>query len=146
MAKETYLYGKRDLAPKSTRDLSIRQKRPIYMAKETYLYDKRDLSIRQKRPIYTAKETYHTCRSSPRRYCRARRYHAPHVSSYAHMCPNMSQMCPNMPRCVLICPTCRSNPRQYCHARRYHAQKKPKKQKTKTKTKTRKNPRMQVKS
>ena len=38
MAKETYLYGKRDL-----------------MAKETYLYGKIDLFIWQKRPIYMAK-------------------------------------------------------------------------------------------
>ena len=75
MAKETYLYGKRDL--------SIWQKRPIYMAKETYScanhlltlhgqctqrsFDtnrsvymaKKDLSIWQKRPIYMAKETYY---------------------------------------------------------------------------------------
>jgi hypothetical protein len=42
MAKETYLYGKRDLL--------IWQKRPTYMAKETYLYGKSDLLIWQKRP------------------------------------------------------------------------------------------------
>jgi len=55
--KETYLYGKRDLL--------IWQKRPTYMAKETYLYGKetylygkRDLLIWQKRPTYMAKETY----------------------------------------------------------------------------------------
>ena len=42
MAKETHLYGKRDLF--------IWQKRPIYMEKETYLYGKRDLFIWQKRP------------------------------------------------------------------------------------------------
>jgi len=39
-------YGKRDLL--------IWQKRPTYMAKETYLYGKRDLLIWQKRPIYMA--------------------------------------------------------------------------------------------
>ena len=52
------------------RDLSIEQKRPIYRAKETYLYSKRDLSIEQKRPIYVRK-TYkeaisaHTKRQTP---------------------------------------------------------------------------------
>ena len=50
MAKETYLYGKRDLP--------ARQKRPTYIAQETYLYGKRDLLIWQKRPTYIAKETY----------------------------------------------------------------------------------------
>ena len=43
MTKETYIHGKRDLYKK--------QKRPIYMAKETYIK-------KQKRPIYMAKETY----------------------------------------------------------------------------------------
>jgi hypothetical protein len=65
MAKETYIYGKRDLyiwqkrpmydlgskGGESTtflsirlkRDLYIWQKRPMYMAKETYVYGKRDL-------------------------------------------------------------------------------------------------------
>jgi len=43
-AKEAYLYGKRDLF--------TWQKRPIYMAKEAYLYVKRDLFMRRKRPIY----------------------------------------------------------------------------------------------
>jgi hypothetical protein len=50
MAKETYLYGKRDLP--------IWQKRPTYMAKETYLYGKRDLLIWQKIPTSMTKETY----------------------------------------------------------------------------------------
>ena len=60
-----YLYGKRDLI--------VWQKRPIYVAKETYLCGKRDLLLMvhvrlfsgvdiihmwQKRPIYVAKETY----------------------------------------------------------------------------------------
>ena len=43
MATETYLYGK---------------KRPIYMTKETYSYDKRDLFIWQKRPIHMTKEAH----------------------------------------------------------------------------------------
>ena len=34
------------------------QKRPIYMAKEAYLYGKRGLFTWQKRPIYMAKEAY----------------------------------------------------------------------------------------
>ena len=34
------------------------QKRPTCTAKETYVYGKRDLDIWQKRPRYTAKETY----------------------------------------------------------------------------------------
>jgi len=54
VSKETYSYGKRDLF--------IWQKRPIYMAKETYdetySYGKRDLFIWQQRPIHMAKETY----------------------------------------------------------------------------------------
>jgi len=40
------------------RDLHVRQKRPTYTAKETYIYGKRDLDIWQKRPRCTAKETY----------------------------------------------------------------------------------------
>ena len=48
-AKETYLCGKRDLF--------MRQKRHIYAAKETYLCGKRNLFMRQKKPIYAAKET-----------------------------------------------------------------------------------------
>ena len=49
-SKETYLCGKRDL--------SMWQKRPIYVAKETCLHEKRNLSVWQKRPIYRAIETY----------------------------------------------------------------------------------------
>ena len=60
MAKETYVYGKRDLL--------VWQKRPTCMAKETYvygkrdlatyLYGKRDLRVWQKRPTRVAKEAY----------------------------------------------------------------------------------------
>jgi len=35
-----------------------RHRETCYMAKETYLYGKRDLLIWQKRPTYMAKETY----------------------------------------------------------------------------------------
>ena len=72
MAKETYLYGKRDLLRlayltggerfRGGCALHLRfgqcQKRPIHMAKETYLLGKRDLFTWQKRPIYMAKEAY----------------------------------------------------------------------------------------
>jgi hypothetical protein len=77
MAKEAYIYGKRDLlrlralymhnihtythihrTDQSKRDLHIWQKRPTYMAKEAYIYGKRGLHIWQKRPTYMAKETY----------------------------------------------------------------------------------------
>ena len=78
MAKETYVYGKRDLcvwqkrpavvakeackcgnkrAPAHLLEKNSRQKRPICMAKETYVYGKRDLFVWQKRPICMAKET-----------------------------------------------------------------------------------------
>ena len=40
------------------RDLFMRRKRPICMAKETYLHGKRGLFTWQKRPIYMSKETY----------------------------------------------------------------------------------------
>jgi hypothetical protein len=33
-------------------------KNAIHMTKETYLHDKRDLSIWQKRPVYMAEEAY----------------------------------------------------------------------------------------
>ena len=58
--KETYSSGKRGLLALAygKRDLFIRQKRPIHMAKKTYSYGKRDLFIWQKRPTHMSKETY----------------------------------------------------------------------------------------
>ena len=45
MAKETYIYGKRGL-------------RDAWVSNETYIYGKRDLYIWQKRPVYMAEEAY----------------------------------------------------------------------------------------
>jgi len=50
MAKETCIYGKRDMY--------TWQKRRVYMAKETCIYSKRDVYIWQKRHVYMAKETF----------------------------------------------------------------------------------------
>ena len=50
VAKETYVCGKRDLR--------MWQKRPTYVAKEAYVCGKRDLRMWQKRPTYVAKEAY----------------------------------------------------------------------------------------
>jgi hypothetical protein len=50
LAKETYLYGKRDLF--------IWQKRPTYMAKETYLYGKRDLCPGKRNLLMTNRRTH----------------------------------------------------------------------------------------
>ena len=66
-AKVTYYTHKRDLSYGKSDLLTLAyrrsasakpQKRPMYVAKEIYLYGKRGLFIRQKRPIYTAKVTY----------------------------------------------------------------------------------------
>ena len=64
-SKKAYLHEKRDLLMsqnKPTNIVSTRpatwQKRPIYMAKETYSNGKRNLFMWQKRPIHVAKETY----------------------------------------------------------------------------------------
>ena len=51
MAKETYIYGKRDLLIPLERGIS-----EYLVSKEAYLYGKRYLLIWQKRPIYTVGE------------------------------------------------------------------------------------------
>jgi hypothetical protein len=43
------------------------QKRPTYVAKETYICCKRDLHIMQKRPTYVAKETYYSAKETWKR-------------------------------------------------------------------------------
>ena len=56
--KQLRLKSIKHSAQSAKRDLCIPQKRPMYTAKETYVYCKRDLFILQKRRMYTVKETY----------------------------------------------------------------------------------------
>jgi len=64
------------------RDLFIWQKRPIYMAKETYLYGKRDLLIFLR--------LYHVYLWQV--FCSPQNMHISFYTGYAHLCPHSTSL------------------------------------------------------